>query len=43
MEQLAGFYLVSTDDEAGLIDATKVLIRSHPAVEIRPIEGSDSD
>ena len=43
MEQLAGFYLVSTDDEAGLIDATKVLIRSHPAVEIRPIEGSDSN
>ena len=42
VEQLAGFYLVSTDDEAGLIEAAQVLIRSHPAVEIRPVEGSDS-
>jgi hypothetical protein len=42
-EQLSGFYLVSTDDEEGLIEATQVLIRSHPAVEIRPVEGSDTD
>jgi len=43
VEQLAGFYVVTTDDEAGLIEATKVLIRSHPAVEIRPVEDSDSN
>jgi hypothetical protein len=39
-EQLSGFYLVTTDDEAGLLEAAEVLIRSHPAVEIRPVEGS---
>lgn len=43
VEQISGFYLVSTDDEDGLIEAAKVLIRSHPAVEIRPIESSGSD
>jgi hypothetical protein len=42
-EQISGFYLVSTDDESGLIEAAQVLIRSHPAVEIRPVEGSDPD
>jgi hypothetical protein len=39
-EQLSGFYLVTTEDEAGLLEAAEVLIRSHPAVEIRPVEGS---
>jgi hypothetical protein len=38
-EQLSGFYLVSTDDEAGLVEAAQVLVRAHPAVEIRPVEG----
>jgi hypothetical protein len=39
-EQLSGFYLVSTDDEAGLLEAAQLLVRTHPAVEIRPVEGS---
>jgi hypothetical protein len=39
-EQLSGFYLVSTDDADGLLEAAKVLVRSHPAVEIRPVEDS---
>jgi hypothetical protein len=39
-EQLSGFYLVTTEDQAGLLEAAEVLIRSHPAVEIRPVEGS---
>jgi hypothetical protein len=34
-EQLSGFYFVETDDEAGLLDAAQVLVRCHPAVEIR--------
>jgi hypothetical protein len=37
-EQLSGFYLVSTDDEEGLLEAARVLVRSHPAIEIRPVE-----
>jgi hypothetical protein len=41
-EQLSGFYLVTTDDEAGLLEAAEVLVRAHPAVEIRPVEGSDA-
>ena len=40
VEQLSGFYLVTTEDEAGLLDAAHVLLRSHPAVEIRPVEGT---
>jgi hypothetical protein len=43
VEQLSGFYLVSSDDEDGLIEAAQVLIGSHPAVEIRPVEASDED
>jgi hypothetical protein len=43
VEQLSGFYLVSTDDEEGLLEAARVLTRSHPAVEIRPVENSDAD
>jgi hypothetical protein len=39
-EQLSGFYLVTTDDEAGLLEAAQVLLRSHPAVEVRPVEGT---
>ena len=37
-EQLSGFYLVECDDEQGLVEAAKVLLRSHPAVEIRLAE-----
>ncbi|MDO9455635.1 YciI family protein [Nocardioides sp.] len=43
VEQLSGFYLVSTDDEAGLLEAAQVLVRSHPAVEVRPVVGSEDD
>jgi hypothetical protein len=39
-EQLSGFYLVTAEDEAGLLEAAEVLLRSHPAVEIRPVEGT---
>ena len=39
-EQLSGFYLVSIDDEAALLEAAEVLVRAHPAVEIRPVEQS---
>lgn len=39
-EQLSGFYLITTEDEAGLLDVAQVLLRSHPAVEIRPVEGT---
>jgi len=42
-EQISGFYLVSIDDEAALLEAAQVLVRSHPAVEIRPIESSGDD
>ncbi|HEX3929944.1 MAG TPA: YciI family protein [Nocardioides sp.] len=37
-EQLSGFYVVSIDDEQALLDAAQVLVKAHPAVEIRPIE-----
>ncbi len=40
-EQISGFYLISTDDEEGLIEAAQVLVRSHPAVEIRPVESAE--
>jgi hypothetical protein len=39
-EQLSGFYLVTCDDEAGLLEAAGVLVRAHPAVEIRLVEES---
>jgi hypothetical protein len=42
-EQLSGFYLVSIDDEAALLEAARVLVRAHPAVEIRPIESQGDD
>jgi hypothetical protein len=42
-EQISGFYLVSIDDEDALVEAAEVLIGSHPAVEIRPVESSGSD
>ena len=42
-EQLSGFYLVTTEDEAGLLDVAQVLLRSHPAVEIRPVGGDLTD
>lgn len=37
-EQLSGFYLVTCDDEGGLVEAAKVLVKAHPAVEIRLVE-----
>ena len=40
VEQLSGFYLVSTDDEPGLLEAVQVLTRAHPVVEVRPVEES---
>src|SRR6476659_7834172 len=36
-EQLSGFYFVETDDEDGLLEAARVLVKTHPAVEIRPV------
>jgi hypothetical protein len=42
-EQLSGFYLVSIDDEAALLEAAQVLVKAHPAVEIRPIESQGDD
>ena len=42
-EQLSGFYVVSIDDEAALLEAAQVLVRAHPAVEIRPIESQGED
>jgi hypothetical protein len=38
-EQLSGFYLVTCEDEDGLVEAAKALVRAHPAVEIRLVEG----
>jgi hypothetical protein len=37
-EQLSGFYLVTCDDEEGLVEAAQILVRAHPAVEIRLVE-----
>jgi hypothetical protein len=39
-EQLSGFYLVTCDDQDGLLEAAQVLVRAHPAVEIRLVEES---
>ncbi|HEY3529409.1 MAG TPA: YciI family protein [Nocardioides sp.] len=39
-EQLSGFYLITCDDEEGLLEAAQVLVRAHPAVEIRAVEES---
>jgi hypothetical protein len=39
-EQLSGFYLVTCDDEASLLEAAEVLVKGHPAVEIRLVEES---
>jgi hypothetical protein len=39
-EQMSGFYLVTAEDEAALLEAAEVLVRSHPVVEIRPVEGT---
>jgi hypothetical protein len=38
-EQLSGFYLVTCDDDDGLVQAAQVLVRAHPVVEIRLVEG----
>jgi hypothetical protein len=40
VEQLSGFYLVTCDDEQGLLEAAEVLVKAHPAVEIRLVEES---
>jgi hypothetical protein len=42
-EQLSGFYLVTCEDEDGLGEAAKALVRAHPAVEIRLVEGRAED
>ena len=41
VEQLSGFFLVTTDDEQGLLDAARALVPAHPAVEIRPVVTDD--
>jgi hypothetical protein len=38
VEQLSGFYIVTCDDYDALAEAAEVLLRSHPVVEIRPVE-----
>lgn len=38
VEQLSGFFLVTCDDHEALVDAARVLTRSHPVVEVRPVE-----
>ncbi len=40
VEQMSGFFIVSSDDYDGLVEAAKILTRVHPVVEIRPIEAS---
>jgi hypothetical protein len=42
-EQLSGFYLVTIDDEQALLEAARVLVKAHPAVEIRPVETQGED
>jgi hypothetical protein len=37
VEQLSGFYFVESDDLDDLVEIAKVLLRSHAAVEIRPV------
>ena len=39
-EQLSGFFLVSCDNHAALIEAAEVLVAAHPVVEIWPVQGS---
>lgn len=38
VEQISGFYLVTCDEYDALVEAARVLVRSHPVVEIRPAE-----
>lgn len=38
-EQISGFFLVRCDDYDALVEAAQVLLRAHPVVEIRPVEG----
>jgi hypothetical protein len=40
VEQLSGFYLVTCEDEDGLLEAAEVLVKAHPAVEIRLVQES---
>jgi hypothetical protein len=42
-EQLSGFYVVRIDDEQALLAAAEVLVKAHPAVEIRPIQSQGED
>jgi hypothetical protein len=39
-QQLSGFYAVTCDSYDALVEAAEVLTRSHPVVEIRPVEES---
>jgi hypothetical protein len=38
-EQLSGFYLVTCPEYDALVAAAEPLLRAHPAVEIRTVEG----
>lgn len=38
-EQMSGFYIVSAPSLEVVVEAAGVLVRAHPAVEVRPIEG----
>ncbi|MBS2937733.1 transcription initiation protein [Nocardioides sp. J2M5] len=38
VEQMSGFFLVTCDDHDALVEAARVLTRSHPVVEVRPVE-----
>jgi hypothetical protein len=38
VEQLSGFFIVTCDDYDALVEAAEVLVRAHPAVEIRPVK-----
>ncbi|WP_425953385.1 YciI family protein [Xylanimonas sp. McL0601] len=37
-EQLSGFFIVTCDDYDTLVDAARLLVRTHPVVEIRPVK-----
>ncbi len=39
VEQMSGFFLVSCADHDALVEAARVLVRSHPVVEVRPVDG----
>ena len=40
VEQMSGFYVVTSDDHDALVEAAQVLTQAHPVVEIRPVDNS---